>query len=126
MNTTLSIYLCFHFTESGFRNIQVHVLGNLTEYSSERIKQIKDTVAAIVGCTSEEILVGGFTHSNSFFVILAIKDIYYSKLLDMGQQDRDKLRQLNIDFLIVDLKEILLDPWKGKPCSILDIYIFFT
>uniref|UniRef100_A0A8W8P4M3 DZIP3-like HEPN domain-containing protein n=1 Tax=Magallana gigas TaxID=29159 RepID=A0A8W8P4M3_MAGGI len=108
--------LCYYEKppESGFRNIQVHVLGNLTEYSSERIKKIKDTVAAIVGCTSEEILVGGFTHSNSFFVILAIKDIYYSKLLDMGQQDRDKLRQLNIDFLIVDLKEILLDPWKDS------------
>lgn len=79
-----------------------------------------------MGCTSEEILVGGFTHSNSFFVILTIKDIYYSKLLDIGQQDRDKLRQLNIDFLIVDLKEILLDPWKGKPCSILDIIFLYT
>lgn len=103
--------LCFYEKppENGFRNIQVHVLGNLTEYSSERIQEIKDTVAAIVGCTSEDILVGGFTDSNSFFVILAIKDIYHSKLLDMGQQDRDKLRQLNIDFLIVDLNVIFLD-----------------
>lgn len=118
--------MCFYFTENGFRNIQVHVLGNLTEYSSERIQKIKDTVAAIVGCTSEDILVGGFTYSNSFFVILAIKDIYHSKLLDMGQQDRDKLKQLNIDFLIVDLNVIFLDHRKGKPCSILDIIVLYT
>lgn len=62
-----------------------------------------------MGCTSEEILVGGISHSNSFFLILAIKDIYYRKLLDMGQQDMDKLRQLSIDYLIVDLNVIFLD-----------------
>eukprot|EP00105_Crassostrea_gigas_P007184 XP_011421347.1 PREDICTED: uncharacterized protein LOC105323978 [Crassostrea gigas] len=106
--------LCFYEKPpgNGFRNIQVHVLGNLTEYNSERIEKIKDTVAAIVGCTSEDIMVGGFSHSNSFFLVLAIKDTYYRKLLDMEQQDKDKLRQLNIDFLIVDLNVIFLDHWK--------------
>lgn len=115
------MYLCFNFTENGYKSIQFHVLGNLSEYSSQRIEKIKETVAAIVGCTSEEILVGGISHSNSFFLILAIKDIYYRKLLDMGQQDIDKLRQLSIDYLIVDLNVIFLDHRKGKPCSVLNI-----
>lgn len=118
--------MCFHFTENGFKNIQVHVLRNLSEYNSERIEKIKDTVAAIVGCTSKEIVVGGFSHSNSFFLALAIKDTYYRKLLDMGQQDKEKLRQLNIDFLIVDLNVIFLDHWKGKPYSILNITFLYT
>lgn len=118
--------MCFHFTENGFKNIQVHVLGNLSEYNSEGIEKIKDTVAAIVGCTSKEIVVGGISHSNSFFLALAIKDTYYRKLLDMGQQDKEKLRQLNIDFLIVDLNVIFLDHWKGKPYSILNITFLYT
>lgn len=71
-------------------------------------------MANIVGCSIEEIRVHGYLNSNSFFVVLAIKDIYIEKLLAMGQHDKDKLRKLSINYFKDGLKTIRLQPATGE------------
>lgn len=88
--------------------------GNLTEYSTKQVKKIKETVAAILECSPEEIIVIGYCPSNSFFVVLSIKDAYLSKLLKIGHSDKYKLSKLNIDYLIIDLFIFYIEPLKGK------------
>lgn len=49
----------------------------------------------------------------SFFIVLAIKDIYIEKLLNIKEHDKDKLRKLNIDYFKDDFKTISLKQTKG-------------
>lgn len=97
------------------KNVQFHVQGNLSEYSSTQIKKIKETVAVIVGCSSDDVLVSGICPSTSFLVVLSLKDIYLDKLMNMKQLDKDDLQKLNIDYVVVDLTTVFLKPTKGKP-----------
>lgn len=88
--------------------------GNLSEYSAKQIEKIKETVAVILECSSEDIAVIGYCPSNSFLIVLSIKEVYLSKLLKMGPLDKCKLRKLNIDYLIIDLYVIYVEPPKGN------------
>lgn len=88
--------------------------GNLTDYSLERIAKIRETVAVLLKCSSEEILIGGAYPSASFLLVLSIKDTYSCKLLALEQCDKDKLTKLNIDYIILDLVVIKLEPSKGN------------
>lgn len=88
--------------------------GNLSDYSSERIAEIRETVAVLLKCTSEDILIGGACPSSSFLLVLSIKDAYWCKLLTLEQCEKDKLTKLDIDYFIVDLIVINLEPSKGN------------
>lgn len=115
---TLIIYKMFHlYPEKGFRNVQFHVRGNLSAYTPSEIKKIKQTVAAIVGCNSEEIYVNGYNHSTSFFVILSMNEKYVRRLLTMHQHDKDKLRRQNIDYFIFDFMTVYIECATGKTCN---------
>lgn len=97
--------------------------GNLSDYSLERIAEIRETLAVLLNCTSKEILIGGACPSNSFLLVLSIKETYSCKLLALEQCDKDKLTKLNIDYIIVDLIVISLEPSKGAQFIIYNVYV---
>lgn len=106
--------LCFYEKPpaNGYQNVLFHVKGNLSDYSLERIAEIRETLAVLLNCTSKEILIGGACPSKSFLLVLSIKETYSCKLLALEQYDKDKLTKLNIDYIIVDLIVINLEPSK--------------
>lgn len=97
--------------------------GKLSDYSSERIAEIRETVADLLKCTSEEILIGGACPSTSFLLVLSIKDAFARKLLALEQCDKDKLTKLDIDYIIVDLIMINLEPSKGDQFILCTVYV---
>lgn len=92
--------------------------ANLSRYTQIDIRKIQQTVAAIVGCNSAEIIVCGYYHSASFLVVLSVEKKYVRKLLTMEQQKKDKLSSLNIDYFIVDFITVYLQIPEGN-------YFFF-
>lgn len=86
----------------------------MNNYTQNYIENVKQTVAEIVGCSTEEIQFGGICPSHSFLVVLSLKTEYLRKLLNMNQQDKDKLRRLNIDYIIADLNVVFLERSKGN------------
>lgn len=96
--------------------------GELTGYTKEYTRQVMKTVAAILDCKEEDIILQGVRHSTSFLLFLSVKKVYSLKLLALNEQDRLKLRILNIDYLIIDKDTIFLEKPKGKIC---DFIVFF-
>lgn len=94
--------------------MECHVKGDLSRYPKEYIRKVKETVAAILDCREEDILLNGVRHSTSFLLSLSVKEVYILKVLIMNEQDRQKLRSLDIDYLIVDTNTIDLEEIKGK------------
>lgn len=86
---------------------------NYTSFQYRRKTKIKETVANIVGCSIEDIRVHGYLNGMSFFIVLAIKDIYIEKLLNIKEHDIDKLRKLNTDYFKDDLMTISLKRTTG-------------
>lgn len=103
-------------SDNGYKNVQFHVQGNLNDYTKEQIEHIVEAVADIVECEAQEIFVNGVKPSNSFFLVLSLKEVYTWKLSKMNEQDSHRLMNLNIDFFIIDLKTIFLQSVKGKSC----------
>lgn len=108
------IFVFEFYSENGFKNVQFHIQGNLTDYTKEHQQNIVEVVADILDCETLEIFVNGVKPSNSFFLVLSFKEVYTWKLLKMGEQDHLKLMNLNIDFLIVDKNTIYFQNVKGK------------
>nr|XP_034321578.1 uncharacterized protein LOC105323062 [Crassostrea gigas] len=108
--------LCFFEKppDNGYKNVQFHVRGNLNDYTKEQIEHIVEAVADIVECETQEISVNGFKPSNSFFLVLSLKEVYTWKLSKLNEQDIHRLRNLNIDFFIVDFKTISLQSVRGR------------
>lgn len=93
-------------TGDGLKNIKFHVQGILSDYNKERIQNIKATVASITGCDIKEIVEKEIRHSNSFLLVLSMKEIYATILSELDGKDRLKLMKLNIDYLIDDLDNV--------------------
>lgn len=108
------VFFSFHYPGNGFKNVHFHVVANLRSYYTEYITKVRETVAAIVGCTVEEIIVNGYLYSNSFILVLSIKEIYLNKLLNLKRQDKDELGILYIDYFKVDGKPIYLERSEGE------------
>lgn len=120
-------FLCCHFiqlffkptipllnSENGYTKVQFHVQGDLNNYTKENILNIVQTVAGIVNCRTDEILVNGVHHSRSFMLVLSLKDNYTSKLLTLSEQDCHHLTRLHIDYFILNQKIFQLASSKGK------------
>lgn len=99
----------FEFTGNGYKKVQFHVQGSISNYTARQIVIIKETVAAIVGCDNEEIHLNGFCKSTSFLVVLLMKQRYVNGLFNIKQQDKDKLISLNINYFIVDSNYVYLE-----------------
>lgn len=93
-----------------------HVQGDISNYTSDQIGIIKETVAAIVRCDKEEIHLNGLCNSTSFFVVLSIIESCMKRLFNMKEQDKEKLISLNINYFIVDSFPVYLQKSKGNFC----------
>lgn len=71
-------------------------------------------MAVILRCKEEDVLLNGAQRSKSFLLSLSIKEPYIRKLLALEEQDRLKLRRLNIDYLIIDGEILDIEIPKGK------------
>lgn len=105
---------CIYYLENGFSKVKFHVKAHLPDYTTKQIEIIKDTVAAILGCTTAGIFVSGYDHSTSFFVVLSIRQLYLRKLFAMEEQEKEKLTGLNIDYFIVDFITVYINRPNGK------------
>lgn len=82
-----------------------------------------EVVSDILDCDVEEILVNGLRPSTSFYLVLSVKEAYIWKLPTINKEDRLRLIELNIDFLIVDEITITIKNQKGKFFS---LFFFFN
>lgn len=109
-------FLMLHFfcwTDNGYKNVHFHVVANIGCYRTENITKVRETVAAIVGCTIEEVLVNGYLHSTSFILVLSIKNNFVHKLLAFKRKDKDTLSKLSIDYFKIDSTIIRLKGLRG-------------
>lgn len=114
VTTNILKYIYFFFIENGYKNVKFHVGGNLSDYTTEDIQKIKETVAVILKCTEDDIIMSGIYQATSFFVVISIKQEYKRKLISMVTSDKEKLIGLNIDYFIVDFKTVYLGIPKVK------------
>lgn len=108
---TTSISFIF-YAVNGFKKVEFHVQGDVSGYTRAYINHVIKTVAVMLGCKDEDILLNGVRHSKSFLLSLLVKEIYISKLLK--EKDCIKLIRYNIDYLIIDGEIIRLERPKGK------------
>lgn len=94
----------FFIEENGYRNVRLHVVENVLNFNAEDETKIRETVANIVGCSIEDIRVNGYRLSNSFFLVLSIREIYIGRLFTIQQLYKDKLLKLKIDYFQDDSK----------------------
>eukprot|EP00105_Crassostrea_gigas_P015056 XP_011431935.1 PREDICTED: uncharacterized protein LOC105331445 isoform X7 [Crassostrea gigas] len=95
-------------TEDGFKHIYFHVTGDLSNFNKEKRRQIRETVAAMVGCKTDRVSLNGYRHSESFIAIVSIEVIYVGKLVAINEQDRYRFVRLNIDYFTVDFIKVIL------------------
>lgn len=101
-------------SENGYTKVQFHVQGDLNNYTRENIINIVETVAGILNCRTDEILVNGVYHSRSFMLVLSMKDIYIKKWMNLSERDCHHLTSLHIDYFILNQKIFQLESSKGK------------
>ncbi|XP_056000008.1 uncharacterized protein LOC130048042 [Ostrea edulis] len=98
------IALCFFekFPDDGSKHVQIHVAGHFEVYLQEDIQKIRETVVAILGCEDSDVVIDGIRRVNSFFVVLAIKEIFVNNIVHMDQQHIQKLCHFKVDYFILD------------------------
>ncbi|XP_062572223.1 uncharacterized protein LOC134234179 [Saccostrea cucullata] len=94
--------LCFFESqpENGYTAVRFHICGNFKEYSKEDIYSIRDTVANMLECSKEYVVISGIEHDKSFVVVLSIKEEYTFALLSNAQDILKHLCFLNVDYLV--------------------------
>lgn len=100
----------FYLTENGYKNVYFHIIANIRDYSTEDLTKVKETVAAIAGCTVEEVHESG---KLPFILVLSIKNNFVNKLLALNQKDEDKLKKLSIDYFKIGSTTIHLECSRG-------------
>lgn len=67
-----------------------------------------------MGCTIEEVRVNGYIRSDSFILVLSIKNDFVNKLLALSKKDKDKLSKLSIDYFKIGSTTIRLEFLRGN------------
>lgn len=98
--------------------MKFHIQGDFNNYSEDQIEFIREEVADMLDCEDGDILESGAMEASSFMLVLSIKETYTHKLFTLGEQDRLKLRKLNIDYFIVDKEAIILESENGMIISL--------
>lgn len=93
--------------------MEIHIQKDFKSFGGPQIQEIVKIVAAMLECEHEEILVVDARPSGSVILILSVKEKYAWKFTALNEEDCQKLRKLNIDYLIVDEKSILLETSTG-------------
>lgn len=107
-------FFSFVHVVNGYTYVQFHVQGDVSGYTKDYINHVIKTVAVILRCKEEDVLLNGAQHSKSFLLSLSIKQPSVRKLLALEEKDRLKLRRLNIDYLIINGEILDIEIPKGK------------
>lgn len=118
--------LLIQIVVNGYKNVQFHIKGELSGHDKDYIQNVIETVAAILDCKEEDILLNGVQHSNSFLLSLSVKTVYIRKLLAINEPDRLRLIRLNIDYIIIDKETINLERPRGKQDNVFYIHFLQT
>lgn len=110
---------------TGFKNVKFHVTGDVDNYSKKEIDDILEGVAEMLDCEKRDILVNGVLPSMSFIIVLSINEAYIWRLNVLSKQDCNKLRRLNIDYLIVDQYRVFFESTKGEMVNYFIKHVFF-
>lgn len=88
--------------------------GDLSNFKKEKRRNIRETVAAMVGCKTERVFLNGYRCSESFIAIVSIEAIYVGKLVAINEQDKYRFVRLDIDYFTVDFIKVILKISQGK------------
>lgn len=88
--------------------------GDLSNFKKEKRRNIRETVAAMVGCKTERVFLNGYRCSESFIAIVSIEAIYVGKLVAINEQDKYRFVRLDIDYFTVDFIKVILKILQGK------------
>lgn len=80
---------------------------------------IVDIVCVIVRCYLIDII-GNYYDDFNNFVNVIIEGIFLKYFFLLINEDKDKLRKLEIEYFIVDFIIVFLENLKGKFCYIID------
>nr|XP_034332290.1 uncharacterized protein LOC105331445 isoform X1 [Crassostrea gigas] len=94
--------------EDGFKHVYFHVTGDLSNFNKEKRRNIRETVAAMVGCKTNRVSLNGYRGSESFIAIVSIEVIYVGKLVAINKQDRYRFVRLDIDYFTIDFIKVIL------------------
>lgn len=113
-------FFSFVHVVNGYTDVQFHVQGDVSGYTKDYINHVIKTVAVILRCKEEDVLLNGAQHSKSFLLSLSIKQPSVRKLLALEEKDRLKLRRLNIDYLIINGEILDIEIPKGKKKNVIN------
>lgn len=83
-------------------------MANILDYSDGYCEELKQKVAAIVGCMQEEIEIVEFNKTRSFEVVLSLKEMDLQRLFVMTQRDHEQLYRLKVDYFIADGRKVFV------------------
>ncbi|XP_062593255.1 uncharacterized protein LOC134254740, partial [Saccostrea cucullata] len=112
--------MCFYENpqENGFIQVKFHICVNLQEYNEQEIACIKKTVEDILECREDEIKIAGLCNAKGFILILSIKEKYAKDLTSLNQHQCEKLKKLNVDYIIVGERKIDMESQKSNAVNI--------
>lgn len=87
--------------------VYLHVVDDIEHFTS--IESLKQTVASIVGCTSDDIKVIGFHPENSFIIIITMRAEFLKILKKTNIQNLTKLLSFKVDWIRIEDKVIKID-----------------
>lgn len=87
--------------------VYLHVVDDIEHFTS--IESLKQTVASIVGCTSDDIKVIGFQPENSFIIIITMRAEFLKILKKTNIQNLTKLLSFKVDWIRIEDKVIKID-----------------
>lgn len=114
------ILIFFISTENGYQFIKFHVAGGLDTFRRQQLEHVQRTVAQLMGCQPEYVIVAGIEPSNSLVVTLMVLAAYVDLLPCADKYELGLLKAVDVDKIITN-KGIEMD----VPCYGIYICNFF-
>lgn len=83
--------------------VYLHVVDDIEHFTT--IESLIQTVASIVGCTSNEIKVIGLQPENSFIIIITMNEKLLNIFKNLNALNLQKLLQYNVDW--IEIEEVI-------------------
>lgn len=87
--------------------------GNLADVHKDQMKEIKKTVAAVVEDKAKRRQQKQYSLT-MFCIVLTMKEKCLKKLIAIEQHDREKLRRLNVEYIIAGFVTVYIEHSTGK------------
>ncbi|XP_062568561.1 uncharacterized protein LOC134230738 [Saccostrea cucullata] len=105
--------LCYYAerkkTENGCTHVQFHISTNIDSYPREYAEGLRETVAELVACPKDSIILDGIRRSSSFNLVFQMKREHASKLIHMQPQKLAVLGRYAVDKIIDGQQTIPID-----------------